>query len=626
MRSGKLFSPSLELKPATTVPRLAVRRWAFWNDRGELLRDVDNLGDGVNLIWSADTSATPQGAARAGHGVGKSTFCRLLRYGLGEPLPEELRHRLVHAFGDARFGVVVEIDGERLAVVRSIQNEHAAAVIDEATFLEAPAAAFKVRSALAPLLERLGGLFSPPNPQAWTDLLPVLTRDQDARREITSWRDSGSGRREDRSAALLQCLGLYSKTVGTAEADTLARKREEEDAERAAVTAALQARFAALGHAARLRKELGLSKGASDEDDLVGSAETIFEVASQKASQSTIPPRLLDLRARRDSMAEERRALERDIAQADAHIGTAAEGIAVLARARTDAEGNEAEQSRAARAAPTVCVTCGQVLAGNDAKEHCRQEQERALAATKANLADIAQKLALAAETRRQWQAKREQASDDAAALQLRAKPLLDELEGAEASLQQGIGRARQLEADAQDLVSLVTRPPRQPLKRTRSPVRDAAVEGDVARRRTQLRDTYDAVLREVLGDDAHAELTMEGNVIESSLVLDGPTGGTALRVLSVLAFDVATMLLRADGHVPGPAFLMHDSPRDGDMSPLYYESYLRLFSVLEALGGTCFQAIVTTTTAPPDEQYFRDRTRLHLRGAAQERLLRQAF
>src|SRR5437588_287767 len=75
------------------APSLWVRRLAIWKDPENLLRDV-RLRRGLNIVWSPDPADRREDSSREvdarvpavlGHGSGKTLFCRLLRYCLGEP-------------------------------------------------------------------------------------------------------------------------------------------------------------------------------------------------------------------------------------------------------------------------------------------------------------------------------------------------------------------------------------------------------------------------------------------------------------------------------------------------------------------------------------------------------------
>jgi len=103
--------------------------------------------------------------------------------------------------------------------------------------------------------------------------------------------------------------------------------------------------------------------------------------------------------------------------------------------------------------------------------------------------------------------------------------------------------------------------------------------------------------------------------------------GGEAYQVLEVLIGDVVCLLDSAtsvESHHPG--FLVHDCPREADMSGLLYREFFMTIAEaanqLTALDGTPFQFIVTTTSAPPDELQGEQYLTLELEPGVEEKLL----
>src|ERR1039458_8984477 len=88
-RQGELFpnpEVAVSLDSSRGEPRLWVRRLVIWEKPGEIIREV-RLRRGLNIIWSPDPGAGLADLGRdagSGHGAGKTLFCRLLRYCLGE--------------------------------------------------------------------------------------------------------------------------------------------------------------------------------------------------------------------------------------------------------------------------------------------------------------------------------------------------------------------------------------------------------------------------------------------------------------------------------------------------------------------------------------------------------------
>jgi hypothetical protein len=145
--------------------------------------------------------------------------------------------------------------------------------------------------------------------------------------------------------------------------------------------------------------------------------------------------------------------------------------------------------------------------------------------------------------------------------------------------------------------------------------------EEDIRRRRARFNEIYACIVEQILGRDVESKLDFRENHVTAHLQRNGQT----FSVVQVLAFDLAAIVMRVEGISPGPAFLVHDSPRETDMSAAVYRAYLQFCVGLEKQIGKCFQMFVTTTTAPPAE--LLDHVRLQLKGAPdEERLLRRSL
>ena len=121
------------------------------------------------------------------------------------------------------------------------------------------------------------------------------------------------------------------------------------------------------------------------------------------------------------------------------------------------------------------------------------------------------------------------------------------------------------------------------------------------------LSDTYQQLLQKIFGEEAQGAIKVDGHGLYPNPDDQLAPAGAALSVMTtVLAFDIATLSTSVRGVGHHPRFLMHDSPREGDMeAPLF----ARLFEVVHELeqefenpNTISFQYIVTTTTSPPDQ------------------------
>ncbi|WP_237723071.1 hypothetical protein [Pseudomonas putida] len=87
-----------------------------------------------------------------------------------------------------------------------------------------------------------------------------------------------------------------------------------------------------------------------------------------------------------------------------------------------------------------------------------------------------------------------------------------------------------------------------------------------------------------------------------------GPTHSTTFKVLEILAGDIACLLDSTKQESFHPGFLLHDSPREAEMSEAILWSLLRHVA---SSGSDSFQYIVTTSTEPTEAFKSFERLRL---------------
>ena len=113
--------PELDLPDGQAEPRFWVKRLVIWREAGAVIRDIQ-LRPGLNILWSPDPLEAGSEKSGSGHGSGKSLFCRLIRYCLGEPsyAPEEQQSRIAQRFHNGLVGVELRVNGSSWSVIRSL--------------------------------------------------------------------------------------------------------------------------------------------------------------------------------------------------------------------------------------------------------------------------------------------------------------------------------------------------------------------------------------------------------------------------------------------------------------------------------------------------------------------------
>lgn len=145
----------------------------------------------------------------------------------------------------------------------------------------------------------------------------------------------------------------------------------------------------------------------------------------------------------------------------------------------------------------------------------------------------------------------------------------------------------------------------------------DRTLEVERVRHQSRLRefsDLYRFVVKELLGEEIDAWINWSGKSISPYVNYHGKLDSAALETVRLLAFDVAAL---ADSYIREvsvlPRFLLHDSPREADLSVDIYLSLFWLMQRLEREAGDPppFQYVITTTEPPP-EDLRKDRWLLH--------------
>ena len=250
-QSALFPEPTVIVHPSGTrgEPRLWVRRLAIWEKPDSIIRDI-GLRRGLNIVWSPDPGVESAVVGRgdgSGHGAGKTLFCRLLRYCLGEDTfaNDDLRRSVAEQLPTGLVGIEVLINGVQWAVLRPIGATRRQIARADTT-LEELVDSTEPGTGIQPLLEALDSLVSPgdgdlfiPSSRAhsaWLFALAWLTRDQECRYDhILDWRHARADTRspvlgtsrEQMVVAVRSLLGVLDQEEISLkdERDGLAEKR-----------------------------------------------------------------------------------------------------------------------------------------------------------------------------------------------------------------------------------------------------------------------------------------------------------------------------------------------------------------------------------------------------------------
>ena len=635
-------------------PRLWVRRLVVWSEPGVQLREV-RLRRGLNILWAPDPAerrdAVDGHASVIGHGSGKTLFCRLLRYCLGEDgfAADEQRGAIAHAFPNGSVGAEVVVDGVPWAVVRSIGmgRGHLAVRdgdLDEAVndspeaegvepFLDAIAATFR--------FEKLAAVVPEDQPRdIWRLALAWLSRDQECRFDkLLDWRspDSHSGSAA-RSLSVPQIRDALRALIGAIDPAEYALRGEIARLE-AEHNEAKKEAGRRVSEARRLQSSLSEELELNPESLVAGpmAVEVLREAATTRLdrlgeAEDGSDAAVTDLGAlRSESYAARQRVeeLQNRLSGVQARIP---EIEALIARIRGEIPGASA---RARGAAHPVCPVC-EVPVDLALAEGCK------LSHRLPDLADMKRRLDQLQQDAERERQRLDQHREQEQRIVLELNPVRERADKLHQRLRSvELMRDTRSEAwfRARRCIEDVDRLDRLLAEHESIQSRADVMEGEIQARRDrvgafrdaqagvfdELSRTFDGIIRTVVGMNASGRVAFDGHGLRSSVVLGGERSTAAIDSLKVIAFDLAVMQMSIEGLTHLPAFLIHDSPREADLGLGVYHRLFHFVRDLEDGGdGPSFQYIVTTTTSPPSALRMDPWLVETLGGAAEDRLLRR--
>lgn len=639
-----LFRQDLDVSvpDGANAPRLWVRRLAVWREPGgEMIREV-LLRPGLNVVWSPDEE-------EMGHGSGKTLFCRLLRFCLGEDrfAPEGQRTTIGSAFPNGVVGAEVILDGVCWAIARSlgVRRRHVAVsngVLDEIAggegastglqpFLDAVEKAILTDEA-ATLIPDLQ-----PTQRSWLVALAWLTRDQECRFDhVLDWRsaasDSDSPVRNFNRTAIMDSLRTFLQAITSeeiakrAEIDRLVKEHDDLQQEVG------HRRWEIEGASSRLVSELGVGEKMVEGGLLIEALRSAAKARLREVARIPEEVSSKDIETARKAFQEGKN----EVAEIEKRINRLEGEIPLIeGMIRLIEEAYPPLKYRADEADNPLCPICevpiDQVLASKCGLSDRLPDAEACRLRLAKNREEFASEKERLASTRRHL----DQTKPERAVAQQKAEQLGQQLRNLEAARD---GRESAWYS-AQRLVDEVARLEKLIDQQKRAQGRLRKIVETIEKERAQvgvfrdkqaqvfgkLAEKFDAIIRFLVGDEAEGRVSLSGNDrLDLNVRIGGDRSTAAIDSLKVLAFDLAALCRSMEGETRIPAFLLHDSPREADLGRSIYHRLFDLAHTLEDFGpAPLFQYIVTTTTAPPEKLQTDPWLRLKIHGApATERLL----
>lgn len=621
----------MEPEPGRTEPRLWVKRFCIWSEPGVLVREIE-LREGLNIIWSPDSR---DGNAPIGHGAGKTTFCRLLRYCLGEVTfgSRDQRFRIHTAFPKGQVGAEVMLDGKQWAVLRSINGRSRDIALQGITLEQAQEA--DTPTTMEPLVAAIQdqilvgvAALMPPNVRAsevWQAALAWLSRDQECRfGHALEWRHSTTESLSPvRDLSKEHTLQIVRAIIGAITSEELSVQRESdlsggEDEKKANYVDRLdwEIRRAQIQLGAALGTEVIAGIGPLDMAAIEQKIRDRFPELSPLQA-TAVREKRRRASAAREKAQEKLSVLRSDLRVVDTQIGSNEELLSTY-------KGQLARDNRGVLLAEhSPCPICDVPLnavfesgcpctADTGYLEEVRSRRKDTLTKVEGYTAALA--------------AKKEERRTVAAAV-LAAESQLSECRGAEDSAEQEqdrifaasqdgdrlLEKAKQLEALVAERADAITQ---GAIGKALHDKREGQIK--LIRQKNEdavhrLSQRFDAVIRELVPGEIEGAVKIDGNGITLKVSQGGERSTAAIESLKVVAFDIAALILAVEGIASLPTFLLHDSPREADLGQSIYDRLFHFMRMLEDKAH--FQYIVTTTTEPPDELSQEPWLRTILRG-----------
>ena len=579
-----------------------------------VIRDIP-FRRGLNIIKTRQMKA--QGGPVAGHSVGKTLLMRMIRYTLGEPHfgTEETQQNLASTPGLESAYVVAHwtVAGTDWVVVRPLR-------IDESSesycvqgdqwqqAVDSPERKFPHRDFVEAVnvaaLTDLPTFTLPRGRDArWLDVLAWLSRDyQCGYRKANEWRhdDAHSGPtldRDENSLIMQWLMGLMSADEISLRLEHTDLLRQRSDQKRTVDRE--QKKLETLWEPLRERLELPDDAEIEDDQPSFASIKPAKVVTDKVASLRRLRKERID-QSKVPELESAHTAALKQVTDAEGAVGECRGTITLLKRQIAEYEADPTKPYARCQADPCWMKERAKKAARDPAKDEHLVDLRAQLDAAEQQLKDAQRekrKLVRAAENAQQQ-------------LESEKKRLADELTGIDESIGQWQGMEKEANS-FQSLASSANRITKQ-LKKADSDYDESLKTLDDLRKKdrrklNRLSEVYEQILQEIFGPEASGKIQVDGNGLAPVPDKRLAPAGAALSVMTtVLAFDVSCLAASVYGQGQHPRFLMHDSPREGDMEgPLFR----RLFEIVHELESrftdteaVSFQYIVTTTSEPPND------------------------
>lgn len=642
----------IDLASRRSEPRVWISKLALFESLAPLtpIRKPITFKTGLNIIWGVENEANDE-KFEPGHGVGKTTLCRLIRYCLGEPSYGQTHavKEIQHTFPEGCVAAEVQIDGGRWAVLRPFNRARADWAGPNVTITEL-IENHPTRESFQEYLNHLSAIcLSGLNSKVvltggesitWPHLLAMCARDQEARyQSLWQWRSPRSDsvprniQKDDAHLTLRSVLNLLPD-----EETKLQKKLANIETKHSGIEKDIAERQREPDYWTRHYRRM-LHTEFSIEDALEASLESqdMFSLpklvderikvleAEQKHSRaklSTLEGRIGLTAASLQEPAELQEQQQATAELTDSGTDTLMQSLEELRQLRKLIQDVEHALCKYGQVSIGACTHAKQQLVELDHQIRDRSKEASPVASHRdqmsAQLRAILQRRSKLIEKLtkdlQKLMEERHGLNDERLAIDNQITGMQKAADSLTHWERLRTGKEQDSElADLEKQKVILERNQ----KKGKQQLTALLESQDTSLK--QLRQVYEALARNTLSRDFNGRVQLTGEGLEFRVFRGENLSGEAFETLSILLADIAVLLMGTIGAATHPGILIHDSPPEADLGGhIYRRLLLCVADVANELfigNAVPFQHIITTTTPPPSGLKSKSSTRLKLGG-----------
>jgi hypothetical protein len=590
---------------------------------------------GLNIIQGKSDDS--EEVFESGHGNGKTTLCRLIRFCLGEKTfgQEHVVAEVKHCFPDGYVGAVIVVDGEEWAVLRTVgshRKEYAQPGVSLADFAVAedrPSYSLFLKQIQEVGHSRLQQkeVLSGGDSIQWSHILALSSRDQESRYDRfwnvrPSRSDSGLSKftKVDVSLSVRAMLGMLNIRE-----PQILKRQTELDSELSQLRETIKARAAVpAAQITLLRSRLLNEFGVEQADTASLKQEELFSILQKrdaritklKAEAKKVKKKIDDLDTQINGATNRLNEIHETQEQKVVAKEVTAIGSSVLEQSRSPEFQRQTLLEKMDKSCPTgelvrECEKVKERLAELDAeikkKKQSRDQRETLKAVQKrdqveAGLEDDAkQQESPLAQVRARLKKLNRQKNNF-----LVRRQAINELLRVIPIVVNDLLKWHRIEQGEEPNQELTTLRSDETLKvdegeKLKTELSQLLVNQN--KRIQQFQQRFHSIVQRAINASFKGIVSVAKDELAFRISRDRSLAGEAYETLAVLLADVAILMESSSESVCHPGLLIHDSPREADLNVRLYERMLEtVFSLMkDEQGNMPYQYIVTTTTQPSE-------------------------